>query len=219
MLLTGAAAAGVGFVLWKWGTAAPVIAARWVMNTFNRGNKLSDSTLVDGVVQEIPEVLADMAAGVLGFYPDRDTLALARMGRSEGVDGMEYRMHVLINDWRDLNGRYPSTYPTIESVLTHSKNSRADGHFSTQALGKRFSSSKDPFEGDYALAQKVMADNAAGIDPTNGATKFVDKSGPFYVDGEKTDYAGIVAAWGADGYQPVDNLPGATDNFVIFVKG
>lgn len=219
MLLLGAASAGVGFVLLKWGVAAPSIAAGWVMNTFTRGNKLSESTIVDGVVQEIPEVLNDMAEAVLGFRPDPDTYALARMGRSEGVDGMEYRMHVALNMLAYDQSRYGTNiYSSFEALATHSKNSRADGHFSAQGLGKPFSTSKDPYEGDYALAQKVLADRAAGIDPTNGGLKFVDKSGPFSIDGETATYSDIVALWGKDGYTPLAPLPGASSNFVVFVN-
>lgn len=212
-----AVAGGVGFILWKWGVAAPIIAAGYVVNTFSRGNKLSDSTVVSGVVSESPEVLTDMASAVLGFTADVDTYSLARMGRSEGVDGMEYRMHVLLNDLYDLQTRYGATYATVTDLLTHSRNASANGHYSAQNLGKRYSTAKDPYEGDYQLAAKVLRDRASGIDLVDGATKFVDKSGPFYVDGEKTDYSGIVAAWAKDGYRP-ESLEGATDNFVVFVK-
>lgn len=214
----------VGFILWKWGIAAPSLAVGWVSNVFNRGNQLSYGTVTDGIVQEIPEVLANQAEAVLGFTPDRDTLALARMGRSEGVDGMEYRMHVVLNDMASLLSQGHTAYSGVEKYLTYSRNESANGHFSIQGDGKRAASTHDPFEGDYALAQKVISDHDSGIDPTNGATKFVDKSGPFYIhdpstgQSVKTDYAGIVAAWGADGYTPDDNLPGATSNFVIFNK-
>jgi hypothetical protein len=217
------AAAGVGFVLWNWGIAAPVVAVGYVLNTFDRGNKLSDSTVVSGVVSESPEVLTDMASAVLGFTADVDTYSLARMGRSEGVDGMEYRMHVLLNDMADLQARYGMTYDTVTDLLTHSKIARADGHYSEQNLGKRYATTKDPYEGDYLLAQKVLADRARGIDLVDGATKFVDKSGPFYIHDPitgasvKTDYNGIVAEWAKDGFHP-ENLQGATDNFVVFTK-
>lgn len=218
-----AVAAGVGYVLFNWGVAAPIVAAGYVANMFARGNKLSDSTVVSGVVSETPEVLSIMASAVLGFTADLDTYSLARMGRSEGVDGMMYRMHVCLNDLDQLRARYPNTYPNVTALLTHSKVERADGHYSEQDLGKRFATTKDPYEGDYAMAAKVIEDHNRGIDLVGGATKFVDKSGPFYVHDPvtgksvKTDYAGIVAAWGADGYRPM-NLEGATDNFVVFTR-
>lgn len=218
--------AAVGFILWKWGIAAPIVAAGWVQNVFDRGNQLSYSTVTktsEGkIVNEDPSVLNDMASGVLGQTADLDTYSLARMGRSEGVDGMEYRMHVVLNDMADLTSKGYTAYSTITKYMTHSKIAAANGHYSSQNEGKRTASTEDPFEGDYALAQKVIADHDSGIDPTNGATKFVDKSGPFYIhdpntgDTVKTDYAGIVAAWGADGYVPNDSLPGASSNFVVF---
>jgi hypothetical protein len=216
--ILGGAGIGLAFVIWKWGNpvTAAQIAENWAVNLVGRGNKLSDSTLTNDVVEEIPDVLIDMASAVLGFTADLDTYSLARMGRSEGVDGMEYRMHVALNDLRDLQSSYGNfVYSSVTALMIHSKIERADGHYSRQNLGKRYATTKDPYEADYALAQKVMADSVAGIDPTGGATKFVDKSGPFNVDGEETDYAGLVTAWAKDGLTPA-TLPGATDNFVVF---
>lgn len=234
------AGAGVGlaWILWKYGN--PIVAAQiaesWAVNLVGRGNQLSQSTLSSGIVEELPSVLVDMATAVLGFNADPDAYSLARMGRSEGVDGMEYRMHVALNDLAALQAQYGTgVYSSITALMTHSRNTNTitlpdgskigpNGRYSAQNEGKRYSTAHDPFEGDYALAQKVMADNAAGTDPTGGATKFVDKSGPFYVNDPstgktvETDYAGIVAAWGAQGYTPNDALPGATSNFVVFTK-
>lgn len=217
-LALGALVAGVGFVLWKWGVAAPSIAANWTMNIFDRGNRLSDSTVVSGIVSESVATLVAQASDQLGFTADDETYSLARMGRSEGVDGMEYRMHVVLNDIADLVSKGDTAYDTITKYMTHSKIAAADGHYSAQNEGKRVSTSKDPYVGDYQLAQTVLSDRAAGIDKAFGATKFVDKSGPFYVDGTKTDYDGLVASWAKEGLTPVDSLPGATSNFVIFVQ-
>ncbi len=213
----GAAALGVGFILWKWGVSAPLIAAGAIVNTLERGNKLSESTVVNGIVSESPEVLADMASAVLGFTADVDTYSLARMGRSEGVDGMEYRMHVALNDIAELSARGLSAYSTPTKYMTYSRNVGANGHYSSQSKGKRVATTKDPYEGDYFLAQKVQLDRASGFDPTNGATKFVDKSGPFYIEGVQVSYSDLVASWAADGLTPM-SLPGATSNFVVFVR-
>lgn len=212
------AGAGLAFVLWKWRT--PVVAAEiavgYVSNIVGRGNRLSDSTVVDGVVQEIPEVLQDQASAVLGFTADPDTLALARMGRSEGVDGEEYRMHVALNDLANLQRVYGSNvYSSLLALMIHSKNAAADGHFSEQGLGKRYATTRDPYESDYALAQKVLQDRAEGIDPTGGALKFVDKSS-FAVQAGASTYASRVEAWAKEGLAP-QTLPDATDNFVVFV--
>ncbi len=217
------AASLIGFVLWKWGVSAPVVLAGWVLNTFERGSKLSQSTVVSGVVAESPEVLLDQASAVLGFTADLDTYSLARMGRSEGVDGEEYRMHVLLNDLYELQTRYGSTYATVTDLLVHSKNDRASGHYSAQDLGKRYATTKDPYEGDYALAQKVLADRERGIDIADGATHFVDKSGPFWIDyGDgpvKSTYADLVAWWARPGSNLIPfGADGATDNFVMFKR-
>lgn len=225
--IAGGIAAILGIVFWKWGNpiVAAQIAENWAVNLVGRGNQLSFSTLSNGIVEEVPSVLVDMATGVLGFDAEMNTYSLARMGRSEGVDGMEYRMHVALNDLAALQAQYGfGVYSSITALMIHSKKDAANGHYSSQDEGKRYSTAHDPFETDYALAQKVISDHDSGIDPTGGATKFVDKSGPFYihdpVTGEtvKTDYAGIVAAWAKDGYSPVDNLPNATSNFVVFQR-
>lgn len=215
--IIGGAGLVVAFVIWKWGNpiAAIQIAENWAVNLVGRGNALSQSTLSNGIVEEIPDVLIDMASAVLGFDADLDTYSLARMGRSEGVDGMEYRMHVVLNDITDLVSKGDSAYNTITKYMTHSRVVAANGHYSAQNEGKRVSTAHDPYEADYALAQKVIADHAVGVDPTNGAIKFVDKSGPFYVDGAQTDYDGIVAEWANQGLTP-NTLPNATSNFVVF---
>ena len=211
--------AALALVTWKWGNpiVAAQIAENWATNLVGRGNQLSFSTLSNGIVEEVPSVLVDMATGTLGFDADPETYSLARMGRSEGVDGEEYRMHVLLNDLADLQSQFGSgVYSSITALLTHSKIAAADGHYSSQDEGKRYSTAHDPYESDYALAQKVLVDHATGNDPTGGALKFVDKSGPFYVDGEKTDYDGLVAHWAKSGLSPDDSLPNSTTNFVVF---
>jgi len=218
-IILGGSALAAGFLEWYWG-AGPVagaqIVADYVANAFERGRHLSSSTLSEGVVLETPAELQSRAAAVLGFMPDADTLALARMGRSEGVDGMAFRMHVLLNDLDNLRAHYPSTYGSVVALLTHSKVARADGHFSAQGLGKRYSSAKDPYEGDYALAAQVLEEHAQGIDPTGGATKFVDRDGPLYVDGQRATFDELAASWGREGLTPT-TIAGASDNFVIFV--
>lgn len=231
MWAIGVATAGLGWVVWKYGN--PVVAAQiaegWAVNLIGRGSILSNgtdganvqnadgTTGPAGVIVEAPSVLIAQATQVLNFAADADTYSLARMGRSEGVDGMEYRMHVAINDMNDLLSRGLTAYSSITALMTYSKNASANGHYSKQSLGKRYSTHADPYEADYALAQKVQADNDAGNDPTGGAIKFVDKSGPLYVGGQKVDYDTFVANWATEGLTPV-NLPNATTNFVVFQR-
>lgn len=214
-LLIFAGAAVGGAALWKYGgnpVAPAVVAAGYVVNVFARGSVLSSSTIVNGVVQPDPETLRQQASSVLGFDADADTVALARMGRSEGVDGMEYRMHVALNDLATL------PYGSILELMTHSKIAAADGYFSQQREGKRYSTSRDPYQGDYQLAAQVRQDHANGIDPSGGAVKFVDKSAFATQPGATETYDDIVAEWGAQGLTPVENLPGCSSDFVIFVR-
>lgn len=216
----GGVGLSLGYIIWKYGN--PIVAAQiaegYLTDFVGRGSKLSDSTLTGGIVQEVPEVLNDMASAVFGVSSDVDTYSLARMGRSEGVDGMEYRMHVALNDLDDLQSTYGSgVYSSITALMIHSKVIAADGHYSEQSQGKRYATSRDPYQADYALADKVRADHAAGNDPTGGALKFVDKSSFAAQPGATQTYDDVVAQWAADGLMP-QNLPGATSNFVVFVR-
>jgi hypothetical protein len=219
LYLWGGAALLAGLAIWQGPTIArgAAVAAGYVLNVFDRGNHLSDSTIdAAGVVQEDPEVLRTMAEAVLGYAADLDTYALARMGRSEGVDGMETRMHVALNDLADLQRQYGTgVYSSISALMLHSKNSDADGHFSQQYLGKRYSTSKDPYEGDYHLAEKVRQDHANGIDTSGGAIKFVDRDSFSTQPGSTSTYEDTVIKWAAQGLAPF-TVDGATDNLVVF---
>jgi hypothetical protein len=232
-----AGSAVVGAVLWKYGgnpVAPAVVAAGYVANVFARGSALTSSSLTtgdlddagnaidvddagnpipSGIVIQAPADLVASAASVLGAPADSETYALARMGRSEGVDGMEYRMHIALNELA------ASSYGSVLALLTHSRIAAANGRFSQQRLGKWAATSRDPYEGDYALAAKVLQDHASGIDPSGGALRFVDKSAFATQPGVKKTYADVVAAWGAEGFSPVEDLPGASSDFVIFVRG
>jgi hypothetical protein len=212
-------AAAVVLLVWKFGgpAAALNVAGGYVLNTFNRGQRLSSSTLLSsGVVSPGPDALLSQAQAIIPGA-DLDTLALARMGRSEGVDGMEYRMHVALNDLDYLQGLYgDGVYSSIAALMLHSKVSAADGFFSEQFLGKRYATSDDPYEGDYALAAKVRADHGAGIDPTGGARKFVDKDSFAAQRGVTKTYDDVVAEWSSEGLT-ARNLPGASSNFVVGV--
>lgn len=226
VLLYAGAAALLGLAVWKGPqiadgvaqvAAGVVVGAGYVTNMFTRGNKLYDSTVdAAGVVTDDPDVLRMQAEAVLGYAADLDTLALATMGRSEGVDGMEARMHIALNHLDELQRQYGTgVYSSISALMLHSKNPAADGHFSEQYLGKWASTSKAAYEGDYHLAEKVRADRANGIDITDGALRFVDKDAFSSQRGATKTYAQVVAKWGADGYVP-GSVADATDNFVVF---
>jgi len=219
LLLYGGAAVLVGLALWEGPTivAAAQIGVGYVTNLATRGNKLSESTVdAAGVVTDDPELLRQQAEAVLGYSADLDTYALARMGRSEGVDGMAARMHVALNDLADLQNRYGThIYSSLAALMLHSKVAAANGHFSEQFLGKKYATTRDPYEADYHLAEQVQTEHAAGVDPSGGATKFVDKDSFATQRGATATYEDKVAEWGAQGLAPF-NVDGATDNFIVF---
>jgi hypothetical protein len=219
LLLYGGAAFLLGLALWEGPTvvAAVQIGAGYVTNLATRGNKLADFNVDDaGVVTDDPEVLRDQAEAVLGYTADLDTFALATMGRSEGVDGMRVRMHIALNDLADLQREFGThVYSSLAQLMLHSKVAAADGHFSEQYLGKRYATDRPPYEGDYHLAEQVIAEHAAGVDPSGGALKFVDKDSFASQRGATATYEQKVAEWAAAGLAPF-NVPDATDNFVVF---
>src|SRR6266481_2841441 len=94
-----------------------------VVDVFSRGAKLTDAPPgANGVVPDDPSDLWAAAANVLGRDVDGDTYSLGRMGRSEGVDGEEYRMHVALNDLADLQSTYGTgVYSSIAALMLHSK--------------------------------------------------------------------------------------------------
>jgi len=194
---------GLAVLVWRYRSlAAPVaIAAGYAVNTFSRGQRLTHTSAdADGVIQDDPAALVAAASAVMGRPISAQAYALARMGRSEGVDGMEHRMHVALNDLAELRARYPGTYPDLEQLMIHSKNPISDGRFSKQ--------------GDYELALRVITDHGSGIDPTGGAVKFVDKDS-FGVQEGTSSYASLIARWAGEGLEP-SNVEGASDNFVVF---
>jgi len=208
---------GLAVLVWRYRSlAAPVaIAAGYAVNTFSRGQRLTHTSAdADGVIQDDPAALVAAASAVMGRPISAQAYALARMGRSEGVDGMEHRMHVALNDLAELRARYPGTYPDLEQLMIHSKNPISDGRFSKQGLGKRYATTRDPYQGDYELALRVITDHGSGIDPTGGAVKFVDKDS-FGVQEGTSSYASLIARWAGEGLEP-SNVEGASDNFVVF---
>lgn len=215
----GGVAALVGLAFWKGPAlvAGVEIVAGTVGDFFARGSRLNSTTPdASGVIPDDPESLRAEASGVLGYEMSRDVYALARMGRSEGGDGRGARMHVALNDLDDLQARYGTgIYSDVWALMLHSKNARADGRFSQQYLGKRYSTSKDPYEGDVKLAEAVILEHARGIDPTGGAVKFVDKDAFDSQPGSTSTYEDKVEEWSNQGLEP-GYVDGASANFVVF---
>jgi hypothetical protein len=167
-----------------------------------------------GVIPDDPDVLAAGASLVAGYDMPTDVYSLARMARSEGVDGKELRMHVAFNDLAELKKSHPATFQTITDLMTYSTlGEPAQGHYGDQ-IGRRYATTRDPYENDARLALQVFRDRQAGIDKAAGAIKFVDKSAFGKQPGTRT-YADVLAEWTGDGLVPF-NLPSATSGFVLF---
>jgi hypothetical protein len=194
-----------------------------VVDVIGRGDRLTYTTLdgsgivgiknADETITPVdPDDLVAQASAVMGRPISADAYALARMARSEGIDAGELRIHVALNDLADLNDRRGFGWSAAD-LITYSTDSAARGHFGQQ-LHRRYASPQDPYQGDIILAEKVLADHAAGVDPTQGAIKFVDKSS-FGVQAGTGSYDATVTAWAAEGLAPF-NLPGESDDFVVF---
>ncbi len=191
------------------------LAVQKIADLVGRGKQLTFTTPdTFGVIETAPADLAALASAAAGYDVSSDAYALARMRRSEGTDGAELRMHVALNDLADLQAQSPSLgLRSVTDLITYSEYGSERGFYGTQA-GRRYGSSKDPFDADVRLAYKVLGDRQAGIDKAGGAIKFVDKSGFGKQPGTRT-YAKVLAEWTADGLVPFTS-PDATSNFVLF---
>lgn len=176
---------------------------------FSKGARLNHTSLnVDGYIPDDPAELIAEASSIIGADVSPDIYALARSGRSEGKNGMEARMHVFMTQ-ADQAGM------SVLALTVRQPGSVKDGYFGTQR-GRRWASSQDPYEGDVALANKVYSDHRNGVDPTGGASRFVDKSAFGKQEGTRT-YAEVEASWAQEGYQPFPYADASSD-FVLFRK-
>lgn len=220
--LLGGLAAGV-LLLWGKPIYNAVVAP--VVDVIGRGDRLTvtelDSKGVSGFPSNqegveptpaAPDDLVAQASAVLGTQIDADTYALARMARSEGIAAGALRIHVALNDLADLNTRKGYGWSAAD-LITYSTDANARGYFGSQTH-RRYSSSQDPYAGDVRLALETIAQHNAGVDPTGGAVKFVDKSS-FGVQADTGTYDAIVATWAREGLSPF-NVTGYSDDFVVF---
>lgn len=190
-----------------------VITLGTVVDPLVRGARLNHSTLNDdGIVYDpAPSELLGEASEILGIDLDEDTYALARSGRSEGVDGMEARMHVMLTQSAEAG------LSVFQLTVRESQHPDQDGYYGEQ-LGRRWASSRDPYAGDVALAQRVIAERAQGIDPTGGAGRFFDKSGFGKQSGTIPAWQSKLADWAREGFTGY-YYPRASKNFVLFRRG
>lgn len=178
-----------------------------------RGQQLTFSTVIDGVVQESAAQLAASAAAVLGREVSEEAIALALMARAEGGNGGQiskiYRCHVAYNQARALGW-------SIVYLITYHQTSTRAGHFGEQISG-RFASGRDCYENDLAAAELAQSQRNAGQDPTAGALNFVDRGGFGYQTGTSS-FEATVVRWAADGKVP-GLLPDAPSGLVFFWHG
>jgi hypothetical protein len=162
----------------------------------------------DGYIATAPNVLLTEASEVMGYDINPEVYAMARSGRSEGVNGMEARMHVFMTQAEQAG-------TSVWALTLKRAGYEGDGFFGIQKH-RRWASSRDPYERDVLLAEKVYSEHNQGIDPTGGASRFVDKSAFGKQPGTRT-YDDVLASWTAEGYEPF-SYPDASNDFVLFRK-
>lgn len=226
-VLWGVGAIAVGaYVYWRYqrGGDDPITEGiLTVTDAVVRGSQLTETTLdSSGVVRVDPDTLVSEAIEVYGSdfgiegWSAKEIYALARMSRSEagsrdGKLNRKVRMHIALNDFYNVSWAH-----SLDELFTYSNQSGEKGFFGDQS-GRRYSTAQDPYEGDVKLALEVLAEDATGVDPSGGATKFVDKASLAKQKGVTKTYDQIVAEWGKEGLKPA-NVDGLSTDFVVFRK-
>lgn len=185
-----------------------------------RGKRLNNTVVVNGIVSINPEQLRQEASGIYGSELSSDLLALSRMIRSEGAWQGTLRAHVAINDLNSLG------WSSLFYLLTYSTDSSRKGYYGQQyapadnlyphAMVRRYSTSKDSYEVDIDTAMEARYQHSMGFDPSNGATKFVDKTS-FGAQEGTGSYQDLLDKWTSDGLVAY-TLPEYGDNLVLFKK-
>lgn len=229
-LCAGAAAAAFGLYYRR-----PIVGG--VKDVFSRGKQVSLGPLnaVLGIVTVTPAELLKQASWTMGRPVAQEVYALARMIRSEGAEEGELRAHAVCNDLKTFKWAN-----SLFGIITYSTNPQRRGYYGMQysppvrgpspglgANGKpipgpilqaankrRVSSSKDPYQGDILVAEKVLLDRRAGIDKAMGATKFIDKSSMGKQVGSRP-FAVVDAEWRSEGYSPF-TLPEFGTDLVLY---
>lgn len=194
-----------------------------------RGKRLTVAPMVNGKVPQPVSELAAAASVVVGFNVNETDYAVARMVRSEDGGGSvlarKLIAHVAYNDAKALgwsmvklfqfsdakwaNGHFGEQYvPPVKD---------ADGKITRAGAVRRYSTARDPYESDFAIAREVAKERAAGIDLAEGARNFVHK-GSF--DGKQVgtgSYDALKAKWEAKGLRAREIA--GTGDLVLFAKG
>lgn len=183
----------------------------FVADLTKKGKRLTSTSLDgDGRVHVDPAELVRQAAQLVGRPVMPDAYAVARMVRSEEGTGpvavKRYLAHVAINDAAALDWG-------LLQLMTFSTVASRKGYFGRQ-ISRRYSTAQDPYEVDLAVAETVIDGRArGGIDPTAGATKFVNRTA-FGSQAGASSYEAVRKKWIADGYQPL--LMAAAPDLVFF---
>lgn len=161
------------------GDGNPVEGVRVLLDEIQRGARLTHATYgADGVVNVDPQTLADLSGA-----SSLDAYALARMISSEEgrADNRTKAAVALVAVNKARRGG-----KTISSLLLHAINSSHSGFFGTQrdvdedssnynSSDRYASTAIDPYEGDLAIAEKVLSGELA--DFTFGAIQFDRQAG------------------------------------------
>lgn len=184
-----------------------------VVDVVARGSRLTNVTVVGGVVQESAETLAAQAASVVGRDVDTDAIALALMCRSEeGSAGQVTKValcHVACNQ-ADALGWTP-----LQLVQYHKGTGRAR-HFGQQITG-RVASDEDCYEDDLLAAETALGQRAEDLDTTGGAMNFVNR-GAFGVQPGSTTFEEWEATMANEG-KVGGTLPGTARGLVFYWRG
>jgi hypothetical protein len=171
----------------------------------------------DGRVHDAPESLARLASAYMGRPVSLDVYALARMVASEtDADHPEtapLRVHIALNDLVDLNARKHLGW-TPADLITYSTQPMHRGFFGEQHIGRRYASTKNPTAEDVFTVEQVLSDRAEGIDPTQGALKFVDKLSMGRQKGSGA-FDALASSWAAEGLHP-GTIAGMPEHFIVF---
>jgi len=159
------AAALLGFAFSRGGGGSPPAKPRATGSRRFTGQRKSDLitfNLVNGEVQESPELVAEAISRALNTKIPVGTVALASMLSSES-GGAPDNIRIALG-WTALN-RVKKWNQSLTRVLI------PNGHFGEQGSGERqFATSKPPTKRDLALAIKLASGKYP--DPTKGSTHF-----------------------------------------------
>lgn len=171
----------------------------------------------DGRVHDNPHTLSRLASAYMGRHVSPGVYALARMVASETdpehPETAPLRVHVALNDLDDLNKRKHLGWTAL-GLITYSTQPAHRDFFGEQHIGRRYGSSKNPTTQDVFCVEQVLSDRGEGIDPTQGALKFVDKlsMGKQHGSGK---FDALALSWAAEGLRP-GTVEGMPDHFIVF---